>query len=357
MLFPIDVLNWSGTRPKVKFPGRVLLDAVLRYGFNRLPGIAGRRLVSAVAGAPAIQLTAGDTGKALQDTDQLVRAAEFTVREMHLDTICMVADLSLEAEACGCQVQYYQRDMPAVLTHPVRQLEDVLSLKIPDPEHEGRMPVILEVMSRLKQKYALIKVATVTGPFTLALQLCGGAIYADAIKDPGKVDGVVKYAAKVVTRYSQALAGRGVDILIIAEPAVSQLSPRLYERFAQPFIKDIAGRVKKPVILHICGKAEHLVKFMPESGCAAFSVDQVDMGRLAADLPRSLILVGNLSPELLRRGTTGEIETKTRELLRQTAARKEMIIAPGCDLAPDTPLENILAFVNTVKNWKNRGTT
>ena len=123
MLYPIDVLNWSGTRPKVKFPGRVLLDAVLRYGFNRLPGIAGRRLVSAVAGAPAMLLTAGDIGNALRDTELLFRATEYTVKEMHLDTICTVADLSLEAEACGCRVQYYQRDMPAVVTHPVRQLD------------------------------------------------------------------------------------------------------------------------------------------------------------------------------------------------------------------------------------------
>jgi MtaA/CmuA family methyltransferase len=352
MMQPLDLLNWLGTRKTVKLPGRLLLPAVLSLGFPRLLRLAGRRTVSASAMAPALLLTAGDIGKALHDQGLMARALDFTVQAMHLDTYCTVADLSLEAEACGCQVQFHQRDIPSVVTHPVHSTEDILNLAVPDPSRDGRMPVILASLSYLQRKYAVIKVANITGPFTLALQLCGSAIYADTLKDPEKVDRVLAYTGLVITRYARALFAHGADMLLVAEPAVSQLSKRIFERFAYPVNEKMVQELNQPCMLHICSKAEHLVDGMVTSHYTAFSVDEVDMGKLVQRLPPHAIAVGNISPLLLRYGTTAEIEAKTRTLLESTAGKREMIIAPGCDLAPDTPLANILAFVNTVKTWR-----
>jgi uroporphyrinogen-III decarboxylase len=47
------------------------------------------------------------------------------------------------------------------------------------------------------------------------------------------------------------------------------------------------------------------------------------------------------------------IKEETSTLLDIVKDRKEFIIAPGCDLAPNTPLENILAFVRTAKGIEN----
>ena len=47
-----------------------------------------------------------------------------------------------------------------------------------------------------------------------------------------------------------------------------------------------------------------------------------------------------------------EIKAETSQLLDVIKDRKEFIIAPGCDLAPNTPLENILSFVRTAKGTK-----
>ncbi len=352
MMRPIDILNWVGTRPRLRLPGRVVLAGALSLGLPRLLRLAGRRVVSASAGAPAMLLTAGDIERALKDRDLMYRALEFTVAEMHLDTLCTVADLSLEAEACGCRVQFHQRDMPSVVTHPVHSKADMAGLAVPDPEHDGRMPVNLDTLERLKRRYSMITAATVTGPFTLALQMCGSAIYLDALKDPEKVDAVIEYSRRVATRYAEALIAHGADMIIIMEPALSQLSPRLYERFARHSIDGMAGGLTRPTMLHVCGKAGHLVSSMAKSRCAAFSVDDVDMALLGGSLPRNSVAVGNLSPLLLQHGPAPAIEKQTLELLDKTAAKREVIIAPGCDLAPNTPLANILAFVNTVKTWR-----
>jgi uroporphyrinogen-III decarboxylase len=34
--------------------------------------------------------------------------------------------------------------------------------------------------------------------------------------------------------------------------------------------------------------------------------------------------------------------------------RKEFLVAPGCDLAPETPFGNIGSFVQTVKKYKSK---
>ena len=354
MTHPIDFLNWVGQREGFKLTGRIVLKSAMSLGLPRLLRIAGRRLVSASAGAPAIILTSGDIEKALKNTQLMYQALEFTVTKMYLDTFCTVADLSLEAEACGCKIQFYKREMPSVITHPVRDRSDVRKLKVPDPESDTRLPINLDAMDYLKRNYSMIKVATVTGPFTLSLQLCGSSIYLDTLKDPAKVDDVVEYSGKVVTKYAEALITHGADIIIIMEPALSQLSQKSYERFAHSAINEIVKHLTKPCILHVCGRAEHLVKYMCNSQCTAFSVDEVDMSNLSKRVPRNSVIVGNLSPILLRHGPIAEIEKKTLELLNETAYKEEMIIAPGCDLSPDTPLNNILAFVNAVKKWKNQ---
>ena len=89
-------------RPLASF----ILGCVVRLPFPVLLNIAGRRLVTAFAAAPAIMLTGSNMKEALKDPDLLYKAMKFTVDYMHMDTLCLIADLSFEAEACGCPVMY-----------------------------------------------------------------------------------------------------------------------------------------------------------------------------------------------------------------------------------------------------------
>ncbi|MEM3823505.1 MAG: uroporphyrinogen decarboxylase family protein [Candidatus Bathyarchaeia archaeon] len=136
--------------------------------------MAGRRMVCAFAGAPAILLTNSTVSEALRDAKLHFKAMKFTIEEMGLDTVCLTADMSLEAEACGCKISYADHALPTIISHPVKTMEDLKRLRVPDPYHDGRMPVFIETMKMLRDNYTMIKVAEVIGPFTLAVHL-GGA--------------------------------------------------------------------------------------------------------------------------------------------------------------------------------------
>jgi uroporphyrinogen decarboxylase len=50
-----------------------------------------------------------------------------------------------------------------------------------------------------------------------------------------------------------------------------------------------------------------------------------------------------------------EAQTSVRTLLHALAPYPNFILSTGCDLPPETPLENIEAFMAAGKEWKKAG--
>ncbi len=345
----LDSLHWLGRRKRVRFLGALMHRAAVGLPLPMLTRVAGRRMVTASAGAPAVILSHLSMEEALHDPGLLCEAMRFTVEEMGLDTYCLMADLSVEAEACGSALQFSPGDLPMVVSHPLQESDDPRNLRLPDPRRDGRMPVFLETMRRIKRDGALIRSATVTGPFTLATHLRGTEIYLDTGMNSEGARRILEYCTQVILAYAEALIEAGADFIVLAEPAGSQLSPAAYEAFSQAYSRRIIRALGAPCILHVCGKAGHVVEKMWESGAAGISVDDVDLRSLARRAPRRVVILGNISTLTLVNSTPEEIRAKTVEMLDGVKDRAEYIALPGCDLAPDTPLENIQAFVRTAK--------
>ena len=350
----IDLMNRVGQDKRFGPLGRLMLLGARKIRLSVMCRIAGRRLVSAFAGAPAILLTHSTTKDALNDPELLYKAMTYTVREMKLDTLCLFADMSLEAEACGCQVQFDEINVPMVTTHPVATIDDLATLKVPDPYRDGRLPIFLEVMRLMKKNYNILKIGEVIGPFTLATQLGGMGIYTETRRDPQKVEAILDYCEKVIIRYAQALIEVGADIILIAEPSGSQLSAAGYKNFSLASTRRIVSSLTRQCILHVCGKSDHLIEEMCQSGAEALSVDDVDIASLIKCVPDNIAVIGNISPLKFVQNSPEEIKNETINLLEAIERRKEFFVAPGCDLAAQTPLENILSFTKVVKEYHNK---
>lgn len=347
----LDLLNSTGRRKGPRLLGSFLHRVATGLEFSTLIRIAGRRMVTASAGAPAILNTCGDLEEGLKDPRLLYEAMRFTVEEMELDALCLVADLSVEAEACGCQVRFRERDLPAVISHPLEATEQPGELEIPDPGLDGRMPVFLEAMRLMAKNYRLLKAAVVTGPFTQAAHLKGPEIYMDSLRNPEGIKPIVDYCQEVTLSFAEALIGAGADVIVIAEPSASLLSPPSYCELSQRYVEKTVQAMDKPCILHICGDTTHIVEKMWDSGAACISVDDVDLSWLAEVAPDHVVLAGNIDNTVLLKSSPDEIRAETTKLLESVRGRKEFFALPGCDLAPETPLENIRAFVQTVKAY------
>ncbi|MEM3551218.1 MAG: uroporphyrinogen decarboxylase family protein [Candidatus Bathyarchaeia archaeon] len=155
---------------------------------------------------------------------------------------------------------------------------------------------------------------------------------------------------QVITSYAQALINAGADIILIAEPTGSTMSSSQYEEFSGTYTKKIIRSLSRPVVLHVCGKTEHLIEKMCETGAAGISVDEVNLPSIINRVPQDTVIFGNISPvKTICKCSPEKIQEETVTLLNVMHHKKEYVVAPGCDLVPETPLENIRSFVEAVK--------
>ena len=346
----VDILNYAGKRKKLRPAGLILHGFATHFRLSTLVRLAGRRLVTAPSGSAVLSLAGNDFTATLSDPVELYRAMKYGIETLDFDIFVLMVDLSVEAEVLGCELKFHPHNVPDVVSHPVKTLEDAKNLRLPDPMRDGRMPVFLKALELITANYTLLKSATVIGPFTLASHLIGSEIYLDMRKNREKVKATLEHCQRFATIWGRALAQAGADYIAIADPAASQLSPQLYEEFSQPYTTNLIRSLPRPCVLHVCGKAGHLIGKMAQSGAVGLSIDEVDIAKAIDQVPRNVVILGNIGPIRIKLRAAEEIRAETLALLDVVKSRREYIVCAGCDLAPETPKENIISFIEAVRS-------
>jgi uroporphyrinogen decarboxylase len=150
---------------------------------------------------------------------------------------------NVEAEAIGCKVIYYEGEdtsVPAIAPESVifRGSEEVISLKMPDPRKDGRMPLNLEVASNIMKilgKEIPVR-AALSGPFSLAAHLTGlENLFMLVFTRPDLVHELLNFACEVIKRYGQAFIELGCGVVIFdSQSSTELLSPLVYREFVLP---------------------------------------------------------------------------------------------------------------------------
>jgi uroporphyrinogen-III decarboxylase len=88
---------------------------------------------------------------------------------------------------------------------------------------------------------------------------------------------------------------------------------------------------------------------MIDTGAEGLSLDSVvDFPAVAASLPPEVVLIGNVDPVgVMRDGTPAAVRAAVTSLCDSMRRYPNYILSTGCDLPPDTPFENIAAFMET----------
>ena len=195
------------------------------------------------------------------------------------------------------------------------------------------------------------------GPFTMAAQMLGVEDFmVELIEgDEEEILKVVDFASEIVIAYLEDLIENGLDLITVPEPVASGdlISIADYEKFVLPADLKVKERLKdkcSAFLVHICGRTGHLVKKVAESGFSVFSVDSIDMVKAQQDSAGRCALFGNLSPaQILGSLTADEVYEIAKKLCAEMKPLGGFILAPGCDLAPNIPLENLKAMAKAAR--------
>jgi uroporphyrinogen decarboxylase len=248
-----------------------------------------------------------------------------------------------EAEAIGCRVRYFNDEsIPAIEKHVLEEKTAFPRLKMPDPEHSGRLPLLLDAASRIKNKLSgeVPVNGTVVGPFTLAALLRGYENFVlDMVTDPSFAGELLDFTAEAGLAYGKAIIERGLG-LSINESWISPplLSPTLYREFAFPRQKFLIERLKEAGALSVGlisgGNTTAIADLLVQAGSSILMADwgtDLAFYKEKAEQAR-IILRGSIESRLLENGTREEIAVQARHVLGIGMTGGRFIL--GCGVLP-----------------------
>jgi len=141
----------------------------------------------------------------------------------------------------------------------------------------------------------------------------------------------------------------GVNAIQIFDSWAGILTPKLYEKFALPYIQQICEAIDSvPTIVFSKGAWFSFDK-LGALPCNGLGVDWTIDPTWAKNIAPNKVLQGNLDPCLLY-APEEVIEARTKELINSFG--RSHIANLGHGVYPDTPLNAVKTFVNTVKSCK-----
>lgn len=265
----------------------------------------------------------------------------------------IVFDLQIEAEILGCGLKWADKAPPSVVSHPLNSISTVPE-KIPLPT-EGRISLILDVMKEFKQKVGskTALFGLICGPLTLATHLRGTTFFMDLIRNKDYAEKLLDYARKVCEAMALYYIQAGMDIIAVVDPVVSQISTRHFTQFLSKPLTSIFSFIREKSIFSsffVCGDATRNIEAMcltkPDSIFIDENVNMEDAKKITDS--HNIVLGGNipLTTTMLYGSQQDCMKYVVNQLDKLT--HKNLVIAPGCDMPYDTPLDNVVGVQQAV---------
>jgi uroporphyrinogen decarboxylase len=313
------------------------------------------RMVAPLMGYPGINLTHTSIKQNEFNWGVQFWTISELVHEFRPDIAFFMMDLAVEASALGLPVRFPLLESPSVEYHMVKEVTDLQQFMACDVLKDGRARAYIETMKLMSTYLDVIPGAYCTGPFTLAgLMMGANDIALATVLDPDLVSRVLEVATSVIVRYVKALAHAGAKVVAVLEPTAVMLSPDAFRMFSGQYVAQIFRAVPGVVpVLHICGHSNHLFEEMAGTGAEAFSLDSpVDFPQAARSIPSDVVLIGNVNPVgVMRDGAPADVRAAVKALCEGMRPFSNFILSTGCDLPPDTPLENIREFMAAGRDY------
>jgi uroporphyrinogen decarboxylase len=331
-------------------------------GAERYEGLYHESIpVIPLVGIHSAQIAAVDIHRALADGTMMAEAALSALDQYGYDGVLPFMDLTLEAEALGCEVQYHQETVPSIKKVLSRDLESHDLIRISSIEESPRVSEYLRAVEILRERTDPSKTLVgsyATGPFTLAGQIMGmETIFEGMILTPDLFHAVLKKTLVITTEVVGFFAEQGADMVIILDPMASPdlISPSHFDLFARPYLEKTVAQNDKDVllVLHICGDTTNILSPMVQCGFDGISIDsKVDMGYAAQILGDNGILMGNVDPvSTLLNGTPDDVYQESVACIEDSSEAQYFVLSSGCEVPKNTSQRNIREMVTVARQY------
>jgi uroporphyrinogen decarboxylase len=289
-------------------------------------------------------------------------AASVTLQPIEIldvDAAIIFADLLLPVEPMGLKLRFAAGEGPRI-DNPVHSNSDVDSLSTANTDDLGYVGEAIQAVVRALAGRVPV-IGFVGAPFTLASYMIEGGASKNYIRTKRMM-----YSDETLWR---RLMGKIVDVqapfaglqvtagarcIQVFDSWAGTLSPDDYVRFVQPYSRALIERIRAtgvPVI-HFGTGASGFFRELHAAGGDVMGVDwRVNIDQAWMDISYRSAVQGNLDPVALF-APLPELKMKITELLKRTGARPGHIFNVGHGILPETPVENVKACVEMVREFR-----
>jgi len=291
-------------------------------------------------------------------------AAEVTItaaERLGVDAAIIFADLLLPLEVMGLPFYFAAGEGP-VIEKPLRETADVKELRT---DRASQLGYVAEAIRRVVKHFGdkLPVIGFCGAPFTLASYMIEGGSsrsYTSAkrmmYRQPLIWDELMSKLVAVLGEYSIEQVRAGADALQVFDSWVGCLSVEDYRSYVLPHVTKLVQRLQTtgvPVI-YFGTETATLLPHMKETGADVIGVDwRVPLDQAWKNLGFAGAVQGNLDPALLF-ADQKLLRERTCEVLDRAGGRPGHIFNLGHGILPGTPVENVLALVDFVKEYAGR---
>jgi [methyl-Co(III) methanol-specific corrinoid protein]:coenzyme M methyltransferase len=283
------------------------------------------------------------------DAQEMADAAAATVELCGTAAAIVPFDMAVAAEALGATMNTYAHSedilYPTLRGKYVHTAEDI---KMPDDiSAAGRVPLVCESIKLLKAKFGdeVAVGSWILGPYTLAGQSMDlNDILKSTLKEPAKVEAILEKLTEFLIGEAKAYIAAGADFISVREMGATSdvLSPRTFRKIVRKYSDMILAEIDVPKVYHICGDTNVIVEDMAQMWSTISLDHKNDMVASRAKIGEDIVMLGNVHPwDVFAQGTPEQVA----ELVCNAMTEGADAVWPGCDIWPDTPVENLQMWV------------
>jgi uroporphyrinogen decarboxylase len=281
------------------------------------------------------------------------------VEVLDVDAAIIFADLLLPVEPMGLKLRFATGEGP-IIDNPVRTSNDVDSLSISNTDDLGYVgESIQQVVRALAGRVPVI--GFVGAPFTMASYMIEGGPSRTFLKtktmmyrDETLWRRLMGKLVDVLGSFAVLQVTAGARIIQVFDSWVGALGPDDYVRYVAPYSRALIERIRAAGVpaIHFGTGAAGFFRELHAAGGDVMGVDwRINIDQAWMDISYRSAIQGNLDPAVLL-APLPELKARVHELLKRTGTRPGHIFNLGHGILPETPVENVKACVEIVRDFK-----
>ena len=279
------------------------------------------------------------------------------IKRFGMDAAILFSDILVVPQAMNLEVQM-KPDFGPYIPNPIRDQKGIDNLIAPDVNES--LDYVFQAIKASKEKLnnEIPLIGFAGSPWTILCYMVqgqGSKTFDEAKKfcfsSPAEAHNLLQKITDTTINYLKGKVNAGVDAVQIFDSWGGLLSPSDYQEFSWKYIQQIIDFLKDSAPVIVFGKGcWFALKEMSESGASALGVDWTCSARNARYLSGgNITLQGNFDPSRLL-SPPSEIKRMVLKMIDEFGKDK-YIVNLGHGILPGIPLENVKAFIDSVKEY------